>query len=245
MVMQRFSAAVREWFTTAFPEPTAAQLQGWPPILAGQHTLICAPTGSGKTLAAFLSAIDSLVTSPPSEDRSRRTRVLYISPLRALAFDVEKNLRAPLAGIALAAERIGEAVVQPEVAMRTGDTVSRDRQRLVRHPPDLLITTPESLYLMLTSSAAETLAGVETVIVDEIHALAPTKRGAHLALSLERLEEITASAPQRIGLSATQRPLEEVARFLGGGAAPGAPPPVAVVGAGVRQPPPGEGGIPG
>jgi ATP-dependent helicase Lhr and Lhr-like helicase len=224
---------VRAWFAASFPEPTGAQLYGWPPITAGQHTLICAPTGSGKTLAAFLTAIDSLVTSPPSEDRSRRTRVLYISPLRALAFDVEKNLRAPLAGIGLAAERLGEVVVQPQVGMRTGDTVARDRQRLVRHPPDLLITTPESLYLMLTSSAAETLAGVETVIVDEIHALAPTKRGAHLALSLERLEEITASSPQRIGLSATQRPLEEVARFLGGWAAPGEPRPVTIVDAGI------------
>ncbi len=231
-----FSPAVRAWFAASFPEPTGAQVQGWPPITAGAHTLICAPTGSGKTLAAFLSAIDSLVTSPPPEDRVRRTRVLYISPLRALAFDVEKNLRAPLAGIALAAERLGEPVLVPEVAMRTGDTASRDRQRLVRRPPDLLITTPESLYLMLTSSAGETLAGVETVIVDEIHALAPTKRGAHLALSLERLETITARPPQRIGLSATQRPLEEVARFLGGWAAPGEPRPVTVVDAGIRKP---------
>jgi ATP-dependent Lhr-like helicase len=235
-VLESFSPAVRAWFTASFPSPTAAQVQGWPPIAAGEHTLICAPTGSGKTLAAFLSAIDSLVTSPPPEDRARRTRVLYISPLRALAFDVEKNLRAPLAGIALAAERIGETVISPEVAMRTGDTPSRDRQRLVRRPPDLLITTPESLYLMLTSSAAETLVGVETVIVDEIHALAPTKRGAHLALSLERLEEITASPPQRIGLSATQRPLEEVARFLGGWSMPGLPRPVTIVDAGIRKP---------
>ncbi len=235
-MLETFSPAVRAWFAASFPEPTGAQIQGWPPITAGQHTLICAPTGSGKTLAAFLSAIDSLVTSAPPDDRARRTRVLYISPLRALAFDVEKNLRAPLAGIALAAERIGETVTQPEVAMRTGDTASRDRQRLVRHPPDLLITTPESLYLMLTSSAAETLAGVETVIVDEIHALAPTKRGAHLALSLERLEELTATPPQRIGLSATQRPLEEVARFLGGWSAPGVPRPVTIVDAGISKP---------
>src|SRR6186713_3080773 len=132
-VLQRFSPAVREWFATSFPEPTAAQVQGWPPISEGHHTLICAPTGSGKTLTAFLSAIDRLVTTP-TPDKAHRTRVLYISPLRALAFDVEKNLRAPLAGIALAAERIGEAVVQPEVAMRTGDTPSRDRQRLVRRP---------------------------------------------------------------------------------------------------------------
>ncbi len=227
---------MRAWFGASFPEPTLAQRDGWPPITAGEHTLICAPTGSGKTLAAFLAAIDALVTSPAPDERTRRTRTLYISPLRALAFDVEKNLRAPLAGIALAAERLGEAVVTPEVAMRTGDTVSRDRQRLIRRPPDLLITTPESLYLMLTSSAAETLVGVETVIVDEIHALAPTKRGAHLSLSLERLEELTGRPPQRIGLSATQRPLEEVARFLGGYAAPGEPRPVTIVDAGIRKP---------
>ncbi len=235
-MLAAFSPAVRAWFGASFPEPTAAQLQGWPPITAGEHTLICAPTGSGKTLAAFLAAIDALATSPAPEERTRRTRVLYISPLRALAFDVEKNLRAPLAGIALAAERLGEAVSTPEVAMRTGDTASRDRQKLIRRPPDLLITTPESLYLMLTSSAAETLAGVETVIVDEIHALAPTKRGAHLSLSLERLEEITARPPQRIGLSATQRPLEEVARFLGGYSAPGEPRPVTIVDAGISKP---------
>ncbi len=235
-VLSAFSPAVRAWFASSFPEPTAAQTQGWPPIAAGEHTLICAPTGSGKTLAAFLASIDRLVTSPPPDDRARRTRVVYISPLRALAFDVEKNLRAPLAGIALAAERIGISVSIPEIAMRTGDTASRDRQRLIRRPPDLLITTPESLYLMLTSSAAETLVGVETVIVDEIHALAPTKRGAHLSLSLERLEEITARPPQRIGLSATQRPLEEVARFLGGYLAPGEPRPVTIVDAGISKP---------
>jgi ATP-dependent Lhr-like helicase len=227
---------VRAWFAASFPEPTAAQEQGWPPIVAGEHTLICAPTGSGKTLAAFLASIDRLVTSPTPDDRARRTRVVYISPLRALAFDVEKNLRAPLAGIALAAERIDAAASIPEIAMRTGDTASRDRQRLIRRPPDLLITTPESLYLMLTSSAAETLTGVETVIVDEIHALAPTKRGAHLSLSLERLEELTAKPPQRIGLSATQRPLEEVARFLGGYLAPGEPRPVTIVDAGIGKP---------
>src|SRR5262245_17867494 len=235
-VLAAFSPAVRAWFAASFPEPTAAQVQGWPPITAGEHTLICAPTGSGKTLAAFLASIDALVTAPAPDDRARRTRVLYISPLRALAFDVEKNLRAPLAGIALAAERIGSAATMPEIAMRTGDTASRDRQRLIRRPPDLLITTPESLYLMLTSSAAETLAGVEVVIVDEIHALAPTKRGAHLGLSLERLEEVTARPPQRIGLSATQRPLEEVARFLGGWSAPSQPRPVTIVDAGILKP---------
>ena len=235
-MLEQFSPAVRAWFATSFPEPTPAQQQGWPPISAGEHTLICAPTGSGKTLAAFLSAIDSLVTTPPPEDRTRRTRVLYISPLRALAFDVEKNLRAPLSGIGLAAERLGQTVVVPEVAMRTGDTPARDRQRLVRRPPDLLITTPESLYLMLTSSAAETLVGVETVIVDEIHALAATKRGAHLAVSLERLEELTARPPQRVGLSATQRPLDEIARFLGGYAEPGRQRPVTIVDAGISKP---------
>src|SRR3954469_12078648 len=216
MVMERFSAAVREWFTAAFPEPTAAQAQGWPAIAAGQHTLICAPTGSGKTLAAFLWGIDQLVSSPPPEDKERRTRLLYLSPLRALAFDVEKNLRAPLAGIRLAAERLGVAYTEPTVGLRTGDSSSRERQSLLRHPPDLLITTPESLYLMLTSNARDTLRGVEAVIVDEIHALAPTKRGAHLALSLERLDAVCEHRPRRIGLSATQRPLEEVARFLGG-----------------------------
>jgi ATP-dependent helicase Lhr and Lhr-like helicase len=161
--------------------------------------------------------------------------VLYISPLRALAFDIEKNLRAPLAGIALAAERLGEPFVAPEVAMRTGDTPANERQKLIRRPPDLLITTPESLYLMLTSSARETLVGVETLIIDEIHAMATTKRGAHLMLTLERLEEITERPPQRIGLSATQRPLEEVAEFLGGFVEPGRRRPVQIVDAGIRK----------
>ena len=191
---------------------------------AATHTLVCAPTGSGKTLTAFLASIDRLCTTEPA-DPKRRTRVLYISPLRALAFDVEKNLRAPLMGIGLAAERLGVPFRQPTVAMRTGDTSSQDRQALIRHPVDLLITTPESLYLMLTSSAADTLVNVDTVIIDEIHAMATTKRGAHLMLSLERLEAITARPPQRIGLSATQRPLEEVAHFLGGHGADGRPAP--------------------
>ncbi|MEY4391632.1 MAG: hypothetical protein RLZZ544_341, partial [Actinomycetota bacterium] len=214
-VLHAFSPAVREWFATSFPEPTPPQVQGWPAIVGGAHTLICAPTGSGKTLTAFMSSLDRLITTeaPPQK---QRTRVLYVSPLRALAFDVEKNLRAPLAGIALAAERLGVPFNEPVVAMRTGDTPAKDRQALARRPPDLLITTPESLYLMLTSAVRDTLVNVDTVIIDEIHALAPTKRGAHLMLTLERLEEITARPPQRIGLSATQRPLEEVARFLGG-----------------------------
>ena len=236
VVLERFSPAVRAWFATTFPEPTAAQVQGWPAISEGHHSLICAPTGSGKTLTAFLWGIDQLVTTPVPVDRQRRTRVLYLSPLRALAFDVEKNLRAPLQGIKLAAERLGVPYVEPTIGLRTGDTSAKDRAALIRRPPDLLITTPESLYLMLTSSARETLVGVEAVIVDEIHALAPTKRGAHLSLSLERLEEIAERPPQRIGLSATQRPLEEVARFLGGWSAPGEPRPVTIVDAGMRKP---------
>jgi ATP-dependent Lhr-like helicase len=235
MVLEPFSPAVREWFATTFGEPTAAQAEGWPAIAAGQHTLICAPTGSGKTLAAFLWGIDRLVTAPPPEP-ARRTRIVYLSPLRALAFDVEKNLRSPLLGIQLAAERLGLPFTAPVVGVRTGDSSSKERAALVRRPPDLLITTPESLYLMLTSSARETLRGVEAVIVDEIHALAPTKRGAHLALSLERLEELCDQPPQRIALSATQRPLEEVARFLGGFCEPGVPRPVAIVDAGIRKP---------
>ncbi len=234
-MLEAFSPAVREWFAASFPEPTAPQVQGWPHIAAGEHTLICAPTGSGKTLTAFLASIDRLTTTPRPEERSHRTRVLYISPLRALAFDIEKNLRAPLKGIELAAERLREGFVAPEVGMRTGDTAANDRQKLIRRPPDLLITTPESLYLMLTSSARETLAGVETVIIDEIHAMATTKRGAHLMLTLERLEEVTDTPPQRIGLSATQRPLEEVAEFLGGWAEPGRRRRVQIVDAGIRK----------
>jgi ATP-dependent Lhr-like helicase len=235
-VLQTFSPAVRAWFAASFPEPTSPQVQGWPAIVGGDHTLVCAPTGSGKTLTAFLAALDRLTTTPPPDDARARTRVLYISPLRALAFDVEKNLRGPMQGIALAAERIGETFHPPTIAMRTGDTSARDRQALGRRPPDLLITTPESLYLMLTSRVAETLASVETVIIDEIHALAPTKRGAHLMLSLERMEEITTRPPQRIGLSATQRPLEEIAHFLGGHGDDGSQRRVTIVDAGIRKP---------
>jgi len=235
--LEAFSVATQEWFRNSFAAPTEPQRQGWHAIGKGDHTLILAPTGSGKTLAAFLWALDRLVTQPlarialPEGSRSkaepkRVTRVLYISPLKALTYDVERNLRAPLAGIARAAERAGLETPDVVVATRTGDTSTEERRLLVRNPPDILITTPESLFLMLTSNAREILAGVEHVIIDEIHAVAATKRGAHLALSLERLNRLVTNSqqkqgksvqiPQRIGLSATQRPLEEIARFLGG-----------------------------
>ncbi len=232
--LQSFSPAAAAWFSTTFDSPTPPQAAGWPKIAAGDHTLILAPTGSGKTLSAFFWGLDQLTTRPAPKDKNHRTRILYISPLRALAVDVEKNLRAPLQGTRLAAERLGEPYHEPNVAIRTGDTTQKERRALAKHPPDLLITTPESLYLMLTSKVSETLAGVETVIIDEIHALAATKRGAHMALSLEKLEHIADKPPQRIGLSATQRPLEEIARFLGG-YKNGAPRPVSIVDAGVSK----------
>ncbi|MDQ4089451.1 MAG: DEAD/DEAH box helicase, partial [Actinomycetota bacterium] len=229
--LARFSPVARAWFEAAFAAPTAAQEQGWDAISKGDHTLILAPTGSGKTLAAFLWTLDKVVTQPVTNT----CRVLYVSPLKALTYDVERNLRAPLAGMGLEAERRGLPVPSVRVGTRTGDTPAADRRDLVRHPPDILITTPESLYLLLTSQAREMLKSVEHVIVDEIHSVAGTKRGAHLALSLERLERLTERPPQRIGLSATQRPLDEVARFLGGRAG-GRPRPVTVVDAGVRKP---------
>ncbi len=210
-----FHPAVEQWFRDVFGGPTPPQSQGWPPIARGESTLIFAPTGSGKTLAAFLSCIDRVMFSPlPAKDA--RCRILYISPIKALAVDVERNLRAPIAGIARVADARGDAFVPPTVAIRTGDTPARERARFQREPADILITTPESLFLLLSSRARAALASVETVIVDEIHALVPTKRGAHLALSIERLEQVTGRPLQRIGLSATQRPLDEVARFLGG-----------------------------
>jgi ATP-dependent Lhr-like helicase len=207
---------VRTWFADAFSDPTRPQTLGWPAIAGGESTLILAPTGSGKTLAAFLWCLDRLMFAPTPSQVSRRCRVVYVSPLKALAADVERNLRAPLAGIAQAAQARGDVFHRPAIAIRTGDTPASERARFLRDPADLLITTPESLYLLLTSRARESLRGVETIIVDEIHALVPAKRGVHLALSLERLAMRCDRAPQRIGLSATQRPLDEVARFLGG-----------------------------
>ncbi len=237
-----FHAAVQDWFRASFPEPTGAQKKGWPPILAGRSTLLLAPTGSGKTLAAFLAAIDRLMFTPEPA-KTERLRVLYISPLKALGVDVERNLRAPIAGIAGAAARMGIPHRIPTVAIRSGDTPADERARIARTPPDILITTPESLYLLLTSQAAAMLSSIETVIVDEIHAIASSKRGAHLFLSLERLEALRESERplQRIGLSATQRPLEEIARLLGGGEISGrkgsvwTPRAVEIVDAGARK----------
>ena len=216
--LDRFAPATSEWFSQAFAAPTPAQVGAWEGFDAGDHVLVVAPTGSGKTLAAFLSSIDRLLHSDPPvpADRKLGTRVLYVSPLKALAVDVERNLRSPLVGITQAAARQGETFHAVTVGVRSGDTPQQERRRLVTHPPDILITTPESLFLMLTSSARESLLDVDTVIIDEIHAVAGTKRGAHLALSLERLDDLLEKPARRVGLSATVRPPDEVARFLGG-----------------------------
>ncbi len=230
-----FSPATRAWFEGAFAEPTQAQAGAWRAIGNGEDTLVVAPTGSGKTLAAFLWAIDKLAALPPPADPKLRCRVLYVSPLKALAVDIERNLRAPLTGIRHAAHRLGYQEPDIRVAVRTGDTAAEERRKLASQPPDILITTPESLFLLLTSQARETLRGVETIIVDEVHAVAGNKRGAHLALSLERLDALRQTterqntgrqdarnagpggrAAQRVGLSATVRPVEEVATYLGG-----------------------------
>src|SRR6476659_10886326 len=215
--LAQFTPAVSEWFARAFAAPTAAQAQAWPAIATGEHVLISAPTGSGKTLAAFLYGLDQFVARPTHE----QTRLVYVSPLKALSYDVEKNLRAPLRGIG----------AELNVAIRTGDTPQKERRDMVKHPPDVLITTPESLYLMLTSGARAIFEGTETVILDEIHAVAQTKRGAHLAITLERLVEQADRDVQRVGLSATQNPLEEVGRFMVGPKRR-----VTVVDTGVRKP---------
>ena len=222
-----FHPVTAEWFKAVFDAPTAPQRMGWPVIARGESALILAPTGTGKTLAAFLWCLDRLMLGSreqgtgnrdqkAAEPERRGCRIVYVSPLKALAVDVERNLRSPLAGMANMARRRGVEFREPTISVRTGDTPQRERARFARQPAEILITTPESLYLLLTSQASEALRTVDTVIVDEIHALVPTKRGAHLALTLERLEALTKRRLQRIGLSATQRPLEEVARFLGG-----------------------------
>ncbi|WP_369200385.1 DEAD/DEAH box helicase [Streptomyces sp. PU-14G] len=212
--LDAFSPATRAWFTGAFSEPTSAQEGAWRALAEESDALVVAPTGSGKTLAAFLASLDALASTPPPADPVKRCRVLYVSPLKALAVDVERNLRSPLTGIRQESLRLGLPEPEITVGIRSGDTPAAERRSIARRPPDILITTPESLFLMLTSGAREALSGVETVIVDEVHAVAGTKRGAHLALSLERLDHLLERPARRIGLSATVRPVDEVARFL-------------------------------
>ena len=212
-----FHPLVQRWFSQRFGEPTPAQERGWAAIAAGRSTLIAAPTGSGKTLAAFLWSIDRLIKRALSGELDDRTSVVYVSPLKALGNDIAKNLQAPLAEIYALAGREGVLLPSLRVAVRSGDTPAQERQQMARRPPHILITTPESLYILLTAAGSRRfLQSAETVIVDEIHAVAADKRGAHLALSLERLEELVESPLQRIGLSATQRPIEDIARLLVG-----------------------------
>jgi len=215
--LRGFSPSVRAWFTGAFHAPTPAQVGAWAAAQAGQHALVVAPTGSGKTLSAFLWALDQLASDAVPANPQHRCRVLYVSPLKALAVDVQRNLRSPLAGIRQQAQRRGEPWREITVGSRSGDTPALQRRAFLRTPPDILVTTPESVFLLLTSAARESLRGVQTVIVDEVHSVASTKRGAHLAVSLERLDELLERPAQRIGLSATVRPVDEVAAFLGGG----------------------------
>ena len=234
--LRELSQPARDWFDNALGPPTRAQALGLPAIMSGVSTLLLSPTGSGKTLAAFLSAVDQLMNSP-EPPKATRCRVLYVSPLKALAVDIERNLRAPIAGIAEAARRLGKDLRVPSLAVRTGDTPQIERARMRRTPPDILITTPESLFLLLTSETRKILESVETLIVDEIHSLVASKRGAHLFLSLERLQALRAGRPlQRIGLSATQRPLEEVARLLGGFDAELQQRPVTIIDAAQKKP---------
>ncbi|MFI6146731.1 ATP-dependent helicase [Streptomyces sp. NPDC051109] len=212
--LDAFSPATRSWFTGAFASPTSAQEGAWRAIREGSDVLVVAPTGSGKTLAAFLAALDQLASTPPPAEPKKRCRVLYVSPLKALAVDVERNLRSPLTGIRQESVRLGLPEPDIRVGIRSGDTPPAERRALATRPPDILITTPESLFLMLTSATRDALAGIETVILDEVHAVAGTKRGAHLALSLERLDELLPRPARRVGLSATVRPVDEVARYL-------------------------------
>ncbi|MBV9429183.1 MAG: DEAD/DEAH box helicase, partial [Bradyrhizobiaceae bacterium] len=216
-----FHPAVAAWFDRSFAAPTAAQAQAWPAIAAGRHTLIAAPTGSGKTLAAFLSAIDGLVRQGVAGELKDETQVVYVSPLKALSNDIKRNLEVPLAGIAEILREQGLPEVEIRVWVRTGDTPSGERERMRRRPPHIVVTTPESLYILLGSESGRAmLATTRTVIVDEIHALAPNKRGTHLAISLERLDALCGRRLPRIGLSATQKPIEAIARFLVGESEP-------------------------
>ena len=217
-ILESFHPAVAAWFRSAFAAPTRAQLEAWPAIRGGRHTLVAAPTGSGKTLAAFLAAIDELVREGVRQPLADQTYVVYVSPLKALANDIERNLRAPLTGIRAELAHLGLPDVEIRTFVRTGDTPQAERSGMRKRAPHIVVTTPESFYILLTSaSGRKMLATTRSVIVDEIHAVAPNKRGAHLALSLERLAALAGPKLVRIGLSATQKPIEDIARFLVGG----------------------------